>query len=159
MKDKGETVKKTVAKRPVARTVARSSKSSEESGRARAWLFLLVSSAQEVVDTLREERRFERGGDEYVIVRADIVKRSKDFPFNIVIPLDTESEEVLKEQVERIVKRADATKHAVAEVRTHIPFPPHDSHGFITEEEYEQSPDDFDGPGRQGASPGRNPWG
>ena len=60
-------------------------------GRARAWVLLQVKSphhaAHDLYDQLKDE-----GGDSFVVIRADVV----DYEYNIVVPVDAESDEVLE---------------------------------------------------------------
>ncbi|MGD1993086.1 MAG: hypothetical protein PVI59_07835 [Anaerolineae bacterium] len=129
-----------------------------ESDRRRAWILLHSKDPESTLESLR--RLFPQGGDQFVVVRADLVMdEGRSFPFNIFVPVDAESDPVLEEVVASILNSSPVTEHVVAKVKAHIPFPPHDAQGYITVEEAELGKDEDIEPGRQGASPGRNPWG
>ena len=137
--------------------------------RMRVWIFANFRKDSDfTVSILRDypnasiwttKKFFEMGGDDYVIVRADKVQPisvgGKECHF--VIPVDAEGEDGLV-----------AARNAIAElgfvdltevrVVSHNPWPPHQSHGFITQNEINHVPDDK--VGRQShRSPGSNKWG
>ena len=89
-----------------------------------------------------------------MVVRADVV----DHAYNIVIPVDAESSSVLSGVHETIQSQPGVIKTAVVKVVRHIPYPPHDANGYITAAEAEVGVEPVS-PGRQGASPGFNPFG
>lgn len=127
------------------------------SERARAWVLVRAEGAQEVAEGLYGKLGHE-GGDNFVVVRADIV----DNDYNIVIPVDAVSREKVQEVVDLIKDHPGVRDTVVVWVQGHVPYPPHDAHGYITEEEIEAStkePREPIKPGRQGASPGYNGWG
>jgi hypothetical protein len=128
-----------------------------ETERRRAWIFLRTEDPQAAAEVLRE-KFFPQGEDQFVVVRADLVDEARGFPFNMVVPVDAENDDVLREVVVRIVRSSGATEHVVANVKAHVPFPPHDAQGYITVQEAGLGKERIE-PGRQGASPGRNPWG
>ena len=130
--------------------------------RKRAWVFLEAKNDEEAAANLKD--LLSQGTDECVVIRADRVGRTDDFPFNIVVPVDAENEDVRDAIIDQIFEISGASRYAVAPVVEHIPRPPHMSLGFITQEEYEEGiekglDEDEVKPGLQGASPGRNPWG
>jgi hypothetical protein len=122
-------------------------------GRARAWVLVKAERAQELAEGLYDELGHE-GGDSFVVSRADIV----DFDYNVMIPVDAESWEVVDEVVGIIKDRRGVTDTVVVPVQGHVPYPPQDANGYITEEEAEAGKEPVE-PGRQGASPGYNGWG
>jgi hypothetical protein len=130
-------------------------------GRVRAWVLVQAGDPGKVAQRLYEKLGHE-GGDEYVVVRADVV----DYSHNIVIPVDAESGEALGSVVDMIkgVRGVEAT--TIVRVTMSVPYPPHIAHGYITEAELEAQLElDIDikeerlEAGRQGASPGHNPFG
>ena len=125
--------------------------------RIRAWLFIHTEEVREAIKRIKE--LLTEGGEQYVVVRADHVKSSRKFPFNLVIPIDAQDEEVLEEIVEQLVKMSGAERHVVAMVRHHTPYPPQAAHCFLTDQETEGDSDWPEGGGRYPKSPGRNPWG
>jgi len=122
-------------------------------GRARAWVLVRAERAQELAEGLYDELGHE-GGDSFVVIRADIV----DFDYNVIIPVDAESWEVVDEVVGMIKDRRGVTDTVVVPVQGHVPYPPQDANGYITQEEAEAGKEPVE-PGRQGASPGYNGWG
>lgn len=122
-------------------------------GRVRAWVLVQAKPAQTVAEGLYEELGHE-GGDSFVVVRADVV----DFDYNIIVPVDAESEDVLSCVVEQIRGVDGVNETVIVRVKEHVPCPPHDAHGYITAQEAEAGQESVE-PGRQGASPGRNAWG
>lgn len=127
-------------------------------GRARGWVLVQAEQAQEVAEGLYEEMGH-KGGDSFVVVRADIVAGSRDFPYNIIVPVDAESKEVLSDLVDQIRGVNGVGEAVIVKVDQHVPYPPHDAQGYITEQEVEAGEDKEIEPGRQGASPGANPFG
>jgi hypothetical protein len=129
-----------------------------ESERKRAWVLLYAENDHEAVENLKA--RVSEKNPEGVVIRADRVDATEDFPFNIVVPVDADSERMLFQIVDEIVEVTRAKRHAIARVVEHIPFPPQDAMGYITEREFDEGKEK-EGviPGLQGASPGHNPWG
>jgi hypothetical protein len=123
--------------------------------RVRAWV--LIQADPEVAAEIHGSLGA-AGGDDYVVVRADVV----DYHFNIVVPVDAANEEQLCVAVCEIRKIKGVGATLVIPVTEHNPDPPHKAHGYISEEEANAywPPDepDFE-PGRQGSSPGGNAWG
>jgi hypothetical protein len=113
--------------------------------------------AQDVAEGLYGKLGHE-GGDSFVVVRADVV----DYDYNMVIPVDAQSKEMVHKVVGIIKDHPGVRDTVVVWVQSHVPYPPHDAHGYITPEEAEASksePKEPIEPGRQGASPGYNGWG
>jgi hypothetical protein len=125
-------------------------------GRARAWVFVRAEKAQSVAEGIYEELGHQ-GGDSFVVVRADVV----DYDYNIMIPIDAESREMVDYVVGKIQGHPGVEDVVVVWVQSHIPYPPHDAQGYITEDELKASekPEEDIKAGRQGASPGYNGWG
>ena len=128
--------------------------------RVRAWVLLQAESAETVAQALYEDLGHE-GDDEFVVVRADVVAGPSVFDYNIIVPVDAESREMLNAVRDMIEERSEVHEAVIVEVGQHVPYPPHDAHGYVTEHEAavgtkEVRPIPY---GRQGASPGWNPWG
>lgn len=134
-----------------------------ESGRVRAWVLVRSEDAKATSKALAakyydEERGYEfgKGGDELVVVRADVV----DGEMNLIVPVDAANGAILKE-FERLLRAEEGvTEISVLRVLMHNPKTPHKSSTFITEEEYQDFKlPEFDPPGRHPRSPGANAWG
>jgi hypothetical protein len=131
-------------------------------GRVRAWVLVRARDPEKVVQRIYEMLRYE-GGDEFVVVRADVV----DYSHNIVVPVDAESEKALMGVVDVIkgVEGVEKQTATVVPVKMHVPYPPHIANGYIHAAELEaQLAQDIEieeglKPGRQAASPGHNAWG
>jgi hypothetical protein len=130
-------------------------------GRVRAWVLVQAGDPGEVAQRLYEMLGHQ-GGDEYVVVRADVV----DYSHNIVIPVDAESDDALTSVLDMIGGLRGVETTAVVPVIMSVPYPPHIAHGYITHEELDTQLErgiDIDAEGlkagRQGASPGHNAWG
>jgi hypothetical protein len=124
--------------------------------RVRAWVLVRAEQAQVVADRIRDLDP--RKGDEFVVVRADVVEGPDDYPYSIIVPVDAKTKSKLAD-VLGMIRAVDGVSEAVGlEAKKHHPDPPHDAHGYVTEEEAEVGAEPIP-PGRQGASPGRNPWG
>lgn len=145
--------------------------------RARAWVLVRAGNPRKFTNALAIEYKdhgrgheFGKGGDDLVIVRADVVDGEK----NVVIPVDAKSDEILETFVEkirqnrfkikeaRIDKKDGALDISVLKVKAggHNPMPPHRSSAYVTAREIglDHEPA-FDKPGRHPKSPGRNAWG
>jgi len=125
-----------------------------EDGRSRAWVLLRVRTPEEAANALYEQFGL-AGGDDFVVVRADIV----DHDYNIVVPVDAANDEVLSDVVCQIYKVTGGTELLVLKVQQHIPLIPHIADGYVSTEEYEAEPDESVKIGRQRTSPGANAWG
>lgn len=121
--------------------------------RARAWVLVKATQAQDVAEDLYEDLGHV-GGDSFVVVRADVV----DFDYNIVIPVDAESQDMLDKVHGMIKDRSGVEETVILKVDKHFPDPPHDAHGYITQQEAKAGKEPIEA-GRQGASPGANPHG
>ena len=91
-----------------------------------------------------------------MLIRADIVDYQ---PYNVVVPVDAESEEALQEVSEMIKDHPGVRETLIVRVEKHIPYPPHKAHGYITQQEADLAGIEEARRGRQGASPGYNGWG
>ncbi len=127
---------------------------SQANRRTRAWILVQADSphnaARMLYNTLCDE-----GGDSYVVIRADVV----DYVYNVVIPVDAESQSALEAAHQRIVELTGATQTAILPVVHSIPFIPHDAQGYITPDEIAAGHERKLLPGRQHWSPGANAWG
>jgi hypothetical protein len=122
--------------------------------RVRAWILIQADSPQNAAQALYEEL-VDKGDDDYVVIRADIV----DYVYNIVIAVDAASSEWL-ERVHQIIRGITGVRQtAILPVKQHVPSPPHDAQGYITEDEVAAGAWKEIKPGRQHRSPGENPWG
>jgi len=132
-----------------------------EIGGVRAWVLIRVESPEAAAGELFGTFGYpaQRQDDPWVksvMVRADVV----DYHYNIVIPVDAESQGALQDTVCAIQKQTGATEMAVLRVTAHFPEPPHDADGYITQAEADLYMDtDTMRVGRQKNSPGMNPWG
>ena len=136
----------------------------EKTGRVRAWILVQAQSPQAAARKLYDALGH-KGGDSFVVIRADIV----DHNYNVMVPVDAESWEVVDEVHDKIRELTGAEETLAVRVVKHIPFPPHVAHGFVDPEEAEVTP--FVSPepgkagrvkpevGRLGNSPGHNAWG
>ncbi len=126
--------------------------------RVRAWVLVRAAPVQGVSARLRN---LDRKEDDLVVIRADVVAGSSDLPYNIVVPVDAESEAVLSGVVDDIKADSGVSDAVVLKVLEHHPDPPHDASGYVTQREFDRGREDKrpDKVGRQGASPGANPFG
>jgi hypothetical protein len=144
--------------------------------RKRAWLLLRVKDPKRAVTVLKEYKNFEEekeeslnifeaGGDEWVVVRADIVTRfegkSDDDSYNLVIPIDAKDDETLEWVVKKILELteepAGVERITVLLVDEHYPPLAVEAHCYITEQETDD--EHYPERGRYPRSPGENPWG
>lgn len=126
-----------------------------ESERVRAWVLVRAEEAPNAMQGLYRKLGHE-GGQRFVVIRADIVDYQ---PYNVIVPVDAESEEALQEVSAKIKGHPGVRETVIVRVEKHIPFPPHDAHGYITQQEAGAGKDKTVEHGRQGASPGYNGWG
>lgn len=97
------------------------------------------------------------GGNDYVIVRADVVDGNEQY--NLVVPVDAANEDHFKVAIDRLTTVV-GEQRIVLRVGEHFPTPPHRSATFVTEKELAECflPEYFPS-GRHPQSPGANPWG
>lgn len=134
--------------------------------RSRVWIFGYTANREEIKNDVVDpsdgkfKKFFEAGGDDYVIVRADMVDEFTvdTFKCNVVIPVDAENEDALQKAKTILNEKLGIETHVDVKVIDHAPWPPHRAHGYITGNENEKLPDGD--PGRQAhKSPGSNKWG
>jgi len=124
-------------------------------GRVRAWILVRTEKDPVEVATALYDDLGHEGGNEWVVVRADVVV---DYEYSIVVPVDAVNDDALWHVDEMIRGRTGVDDTVVLRVQNHKPLPPHDANGYITTHEVELGKE-FVKPGRQGNSPGLNPWG
>ena len=142
-----------------------------EARRTRAWVLVQAEAdhAQDVaraILALNEELKELYADQDNFVVRADVVVEitgARDWPYNIVAPVDVQNQRVLDQLVSMIANLIDGQagkdKTVTTLVQVHHPDPPHSALGYITEDEFEQDPEGIEKPGHQGASPGENAGG
>ena len=125
-----------------------------QQNRVRAWVFGKVEP-KGLKDRYNENKIKTLGGDQYVIVRTDIVRHDD---YNVIIPVDAKDDPGL-EEAERVIRELlEVRIVSTVQVVDHIPWPPHNANGFITEQEHGRG--DPDAPIDQvNKSPGWNAWG
>jgi len=127
--------------------------------RVRAWVFGKVEP-DKLKELYNKKQISGLGGDQYVIVRADIVDHSD---YNVIIPVDAEDGDGLRAAKIVIEEQLGVDIVEIVQIveKGHIPWPPHAAHGYITEREADALPIEQIPikPGRQHASPGTNKWG
>ena len=135
-----------------------------EEMRVRAWLLFNVENAAGVAADIEEnyvgfgENNEPIGGDDYIVVRADVVTGGS---YNLVVPVDVVDDDKLEEVLDDFGKELNIVPAEQLKVDGHRPWPPHKAHCFLTGEEHEQGGDysqDF-AVGRNPRSPGSNAWG
>jgi division protein CdvB (Snf7/Vps24/ESCRT-III family) len=128
--------------------------------RLRVWAFGYTSDVDTFKQMFMDEEIYTKGGDQYVIVRADEVEEftENSAAINIIIPMDVADEDGL-DAVKSVIEELGVEIKATVKSLTKIPDPPHMSHGYITPREFDILPEAGEEPGRQGASPGSNKWG
>ena len=104
------------------------------SERARAWVLVQAEDPKALAQELYEAEGHE-GGDEYVVVRADVI--TPFYGYNVVIPVDAQDEKTLNAVRDRIGTRRDVSRSTLLNVTMPVPYPPQDANGFITEKEAE----------------------
>ena len=123
------------------------------SQRVRAWVLLKTSDPRQAAKAIGVH--FTEGGEEWVIVRADVVEGEH----NLIVPVDAANHAALEGALE-ILRGVATADPVVARVVEHYPAPVHNAHCFITVDEYEMNPlREYYPPGRHPQSPGANPWG
>ncbi len=130
--------------------------------RKRAWLLLSVE--EDVLAKADLNSLFLAGGDDYTVIRVDEVRFEDggEPGWNVVIPVDAKDDDAFGAAKERVEALFDTSAKIAAVVKEggHHPWPPHNAHGYITEEEFLRGSQESDfWHGLQGNSPGRNPWG
>lgn len=134
---------------------------SENQPRIRMWILGYCNNFELLDQDIGGEKFYEKGGDEFVIVRADKVS---DFNLNgtncnVVLPVDARDEIGLSNAKRVIIDSLKVNILLELDVLENKPKPPHRAHGYITPAEWEVLKDEKS-PGRQkAASPGSNKWG
>lgn len=134
--------------------------------RIRVWVFGYVDSKKELKKLYLANKMDKKGKNNYVVIRADIVE---DFEVdcklcNVIIPLDVIDIKEYDKAIKMIKKDLKVKITKTLTVESHIPDPPHISHGYITKGEIKKEEEitkkkSIEKPGRQHASPGSNKWG
>jgi len=134
--------------------------------RIRVWVFGKVDSKKGLGKKYLANKMDKKGKNNYVVIRADIVK---DFKVdgklcNIIIPVDAIDGKGLKKAKTMIINVLKVKIIKTLTVESHIPDPPHISHGYVTKGEIKKEvkitkKPSIEKPGRQHASPGSNKWG
>jgi hypothetical protein len=155
----------TASPTPEAACDLSASSGTETGGRYRAWVLFVVddpvaAAARISVPDDKGLTLLTEGGDNYVIVRADVVEGNQDF--NLVVPIDAADKGEFDVAHKRLTDLLGGTS-MVLHVTGHCPTPPHRSNTFITESEL-NGPNgyylkEYDPSGRHPKSPGANPWG
>jgi len=123
-------------------------------GRVRAWVLVTSSNPEATASQLAAQ--FTQGGDDWVMVRADVVQGAH----NLVVPIDAANETALQAALALVNGATGVQQATVNRVVAHYPAPAHRSHTFVTQGEIDEFPvPDFTSPGRHPKSPGSNPWG
>ncbi|NOR89089.1 MAG: hypothetical protein GQ524_02445 [Anaerolineales bacterium] len=133
-----------------------------DAGRVRAWLLIKakdpVAAAQTIFRNWGESRK---NDEDYFVIRADEV----DCDYNIVVPVDTDSDPNLQKLVGLITGVDGVKSITVAKVKEYNPLPSYLAHGYISQQEADYAhknkmlpPDDKPGKIKKN-SPGDNPWG
>ena len=134
--------------------------------RTRVWVFGNVDSKVNLRKLYIANKMDEIGDKKYVVIRADIVGDFKvdGIVSNVIIPVDAIDDQGLKNAKKMIKQDLKVKIIKTLKVESHIPDPPHISHGYVTkgeikkEEKITKKPS-IEKPGRQHASPGSNKWG
>jgi hypothetical protein len=124
------------------------------SERVRAWALFSTkdpAAAQKISDL------FTQGGEDYVVIRADVV-RDDQGTYNLVVPVDVKDETELKKLLPKLTAVAGPAR--LLRVVDHHPDVPHRAHSFVTPVEHAKFRlPEYEPPGRHPKSPGANPWG
>jgi hypothetical protein len=129
------------------------------SGRVRAWLLIKAIDPESAAATIYGSWGTQ-DGDEYVVIRADVV----DCDYNVIVPVDAINDGVLRTVVKEIAGAEGVKTITVSKVLKHNPVPSYLAHGYVSEEEARYAEvNGLPGPDEVGRimkkSPGDNPWG
>ena len=100
----------------------------------RAWLLIRVESTDRVgIATHIYNQMNERYADidTISVVRADVVSG----PYDLIAPVFTETDDELKELIDRISKIEGVIEVVPALVTNHLPSPPHNAPGYVSDVE------------------------
>ena len=124
--------------------------------RTRAWILIEAEEPETAARDLYHAL-FEQGGNDYVVIRADVVEGAN---FNVIVAVDAATPRD-RDYVVREVPKYRGTVIGVATVPAngHFPAIPHNAHGFITPEEWVYGDDKLADKYRLPKSPGFNAWG
>ena len=99
---------------------------------------------------------FTEGGDDYVVIRADVVI---ECDVNLIVPIDA-AESEWSRALDLVRRAVGQPEVRVCIVTSTYPTVPQKAHCFITEDEHRRFPlHEYSPPGRHPKSPGANPWG
>jgi len=130
----------------------------DQKDRRRAWVLLSASLPDDAAGSIYNELG-EAGGDNYVIVRADVLTSTFNGS-NIVVPVDAAPDQ-FNATVEKLEDIDGVEVIAVLEVSNHYPPATYKAHGYTTSFQFAKdmkwSPPEKEG--RYPNSPGDNPWG
>jgi len=141
--------------------------------RTRAWFFIKVKSganANTVAKAIYEKHGGTKGGNQFVLVRADVVSGCTlgEIIASVDAIDDPQSSEKALKMAERNIQRVTGVdKTTKALVSAHNPDPPHEAYGYVNEAEKVKGEKSKPKPvkdvkiaGRQSPySPGSNKWG
>lgn len=120
--------------------------------RVRAWALFNSKDPEKAAQKISEI--FTQGNDEYVVIRADVVKGK----FNLVVPVDVRDDAALDGLLPKLT--AVAGPATLLRVVHHYPEEPHRAHSYVAQGEFARFPlPEYEPPGRHPKSPGANPWG
>jgi hypothetical protein len=114
----------------------------------RAWLLIKVQNNDKVKlakDIYKQVNKEYAGKRKVFVVRADVV----DGPYDLVVPVFTETLSELADIETFIISLANGIVLERAMVTKHVPFPPHNTKGYVAAEE--------ENPLKRGLK-GHNPW-
>ncbi|MBM3122523.1 MAG: hypothetical protein FJZ97_10135 [Chloroflexi bacterium] len=122
--------------------------------RRRGYAGFRVDNPREAAE--RVSALFTQGGDDYVVIRADVVSGCD---VNLIVPIDA-AEEVWSNALALVERAVGQPAARVCIVTSYLPAVPQQAHCFVTEDEHRQFPlHEYSPPGRHPKSPGANPWG
>ena len=122
--------------------------------RVRAWVLLRSKNPAATAEEIAS--RFPDGGEDWVIIRADLVEGKH----HLVVPVDAANDAAFQTVLAFLAGTAGVQEIDVERVVSHYPAPTHRAHSFVTANEVEAwRVPEFEKPGRHPKSPGANPWG
>jgi len=137
-----------------------------ETGRIRAYLLYRVKDVDHGVSLASEiyEKLRHRGGDGYVVIRAEVVEGTKQNEVYVIVPVDAENKTKLGLAIKAIKDEVGPDVYSKLEVAEHFPSLTYLAQGFVSIKERNHARENFilepDEVGRiRKKSPGDNPWG
>ena len=125
-----------------------------KSDRVRAWLFFRAENPDDATEKISS--LFTEGGDDYVVVRADVAQGD----FSLVVPVDAADDAMFAKAVGLLTQAVGSAPALEVRVLRHYPAEPQRAHCFVHPEEHARYPlHEYSPPGRHPKSPGANPWG